>query len=132
MEPLPAFDIQGSSSLTTRASLASISSYFKLRLLIRPSLPLRPRIVRALQATERQTAYVTQHRSLSGEAVFGPICEGRRRPQAHSLLGRAWYITMTSANGNTGPDGLHLVNRLNESRSPYVSPRYVVRRGRHK
>ena len=116
-------------------SLASMRSCCKLRLLVRPSLPLPLRIVRgvrALQTTGRQTAYATQPRSSVGKAALGPICGVRRRPLARSLLDRVWYTTMTGANGGVGQNGLHLANRLNESRSPYVSPRYVVRRGRHK
>ena len=139
MEPLPAFDIDTRLLVPHNSrhwtSLAFISSGCKLRLLVHPTLPLRPRIVRvvrALQASGRQTTYVRQTRSSSGEAALGPIFGGRRRPLARSLLDRVWYTTMTSANGGVGQNGLHLANRLNESRSPYVSPGYVVRRGRHK
>ena len=136
MEPLPAFDIQGSPHNSRyRVILAFISSCRKPRLLVHHSLPLRSRVVpvvRVLRATRRQTAYVTQLRSSSGEAALGPVCGDRRRLLAYSLFNRAWYTTMTSDDCGVGQNGLHLVNRLNESRSPYVSPRYVVRRGRHK
>ena len=33
---------------------------------------------------------------------------------------------MAAANGVNGHDGLHLMNRLGESRSPYVSPTLLI------
>ena len=106
--------------------LAFVSSSCKLRLLVCHSLPLCPRstfIIRALEALGPHTAYVRQAGSSSGETALRPIGGGRRQPQARSLLDRAWYTIMTSATSVTGQNGLHLVNRLEESRSPYVSPR---------
>ena len=85
-----------------------------------PSRPL-------LRVLGHQTAYVKTLLGLSGEAVQGRAWNSG---QFCRLQERVHDFGMADSNGGIIQDRLRLVNRLNESRSPYVSPQFVARQGR--
>lgn len=107
-------------------SLASQRTFQRLSFLVsanRSFLELRRSGHRRIWS---QAAYVrpTTPRSWAGRASE---CQKRPFHQTHGAPKVCQSSAMEVENGRNGQDDLRLVNRLNESRSPYVSPTLSLR-----